>query len=339
MLNVEHEENLVSEELRVKRLWSIRSAAVILLLAVSAMPAHAQGVTLRYRWIKGEALTYRMSIRTTSTISGVPGAGDMSIDQTMTQTVRIAAQDVAPDGTATLRQTFESVRMEMTGPMGKVVYDSTTPARDPNPMTDAMAKVMGALVGESVGVVITSDGTVKSVEGASGIVDKITQGMAADPAAAGMVEGLKTMLSDDSLKTTMSQSFSRLPAAAVRAGDTWSGQLAMGNPAIGRIAGTTTFTLKAIEGQTGAPLARIAVTLELRQEVTPRPSGPARLVVKLGDSKGEGEIVFDVGRGCINRSSMRTDIPSTMTMMGSDGSPATMQNKTTTTMMMELVEK
>src|ERR1700730_7156941 len=110
------------------------------------MPAHAQGSTLRYRWTNEDALTYRMSIRTNSTISGVPGAGDMSIDQTMTQTVRIAAQDVAPDGTATLRQTFESVRMEMNGPMGKVVYDSTTPANDPNPMTDAMAKVMGALV-------------------------------------------------------------------------------------------------------------------------------------------------------------------------------------------------
>ena len=50
-------------------------------------------------------------------------------------------------------------------------------------------------------------------------------------------------------------------------------------------------------------------------------------------------MVFNVGRGRIETNSMRTDMPSTVTMRGPDGGPVTMQNKTKTTMTMELVEK
>ena len=113
----------------------------------------------------------------------------------------------------------------------------------------------------------------------------------------------------------------------------------MGNPIIGRITGRSTFTLKAVEGTADAPLARIAVALALKQDAVPPPSGPAGMVMTLGDAKGVGEILFNVTRGQIQRSTMRSDLPSTVTMNGPDGSPTTMANKTTTTMTMELVEK
>ena len=308
-------------------------------LVVSAAPAYAQGVTLRYRWTKGDSLTYRMTNQTNSSISGMPGAGNLTVDQTMTQVLKVTAEEVTPDGVATLRQSFQSVRMEMNGPMGKVVYDSSAPDKTPNPMVEAMGKVMGSLVGESIIVVMAPEGTVRRVEGASRILERVMQSLSADPAAAAAAQGLKAMLSDDALKTTLSQSFARLPADPVKAGDTWTGQLAMGNEVIGRVAGASTFTLKAIEGTADAPLARIAVGLALKQEVVPAPSGPMGMVMKIGDSKGEGEILFSVAKGHIQRSTMRTEMPSTMTMTGPDGSPATMQNRTTTTMTMELVEK
>jgi hypothetical protein len=296
-------------------------------------------VTLRYRWIKGDSLTYRMSNQTNSAISGMPGGGEMTVEQSITQIMRITTEDVAADGTATLRQTFEAVKMEMNGPMGRVVYDSSAPDKTSNPMAAAMGKVMGALVGESIIVVTTPDGTVRRVEGASRILEKVMQSAASDPASAAAAQGLKSMLSDEALKGTLAQSFSKLPADPVKPGDTWTGQLAMGNEIMGRIAGVSTFTLKAIEGPADAPVARIAVALTLKQEVMPVQSGPAGMAIKLADSKGEGEILFSVAKGRIQRSTMRTEMPSTMTMTGPDGSPVTMRNRTTTTMTMELVEK
>jgi hypothetical protein len=317
-------------------------SGTLFLLCLFAAAAEAQTVTLRYRWAKGESRTYRMTTRTDSAISvvsGMPGVGPTSISQTMTQVLKFAAEEVAPDGTITLRQTFQSVRMETNSPMGKMVVDTAAPDSSPNPMVQATRQLLGAMVGGSVVIVIAPDGAIRKVEGASRIADKIAQVISADPSAGAAGQGLKTMLSDDALKNTLEQTFPKLPAAPVKPGDTWTGQLAIGNSVIGRIAGTSTFTLRALEGSADAPVARISVGLTLKQEVVPPPSGPSGMVMKLAGGRGDGELLFDVAKGHIQRGAMRTDLPSTVTMTGPDGGPAMMQNKTTTTMTMELVEK
>ena len=63
------------------------------------------------------------------------------------------------------------------------------------------------------------------------------------------------------------------------------------------------------------------------------------MTMTLGDSRGEGEILFDVGRGRIVTSTMRTDMPSTVSMIGQEGSPVTFHNRVRTDAAMELVEK
>jgi hypothetical protein len=328
------------EEFHVKRLSSIGKAVILLALAGSAAPAYAQGVTLRYKWTKGEARTYRMTTQTDSVITGMPGgAGTMTMAQTMTQVLKLTAEEVAPDGTATLRQTFQSVRMESNGPMGKVVFDSASFENGDSPMVQSMRQVLGAMIGESVLIEMAADGTVRKVDGASRIADKITRVIAADPAAGAAGQGIKSMLSDDALKGTLEQSFPKLPPGPARTGDTWTSQLAIGNQVMGRILGESTFTLKAPEGTGDAPLARIGVHLALKQEVVPPPSGPAGMVMTLGDARGEGEIVFDVARGHIQRSTMRSDLPSSVTMNTPEGTVTTMNNKTTTTVTMALVER
>jgi hypothetical protein len=229
--------------------------------------------------------------------------------------------------------------METNSPMGKMVVDTSVPDAHPNLMAQAMRQVLGAMVGGSVLIVMAPDGAVRKVEGASRIADKIAKVIAADPSAGAAGQGLKTMLSDDALRNTLEQTFPRLPAGPVKPGETWTGQLAMGSPAIGRIAGTSTFTLTTLQGSVEAPVARISVGLTLKQEVVPPPSGPSGMVMKLAGGRGEGELLFDVAKGYIQRGTMRTELTSTVTMTGPDGAPAMMQNKTTTTMTMELVDK
>jgi len=314
------------------------AVATLVLLCLSAAAADAQTVTLRYRWTKGESRTYRVTTQTDNAITGMPG-GRVTTSQTMTQVLKYAAEEVAADGSATVRQTFQSIRMETVNPSGKFVIDSGVPETSQNPMVEGMRAVLAAMAGESVVIELAPDGAVRRVEGASRIADKVSKVMAADPAAAQAGQGIRTSLSDEALKTTLEQTFPRLSGPPVKAGDQWQGALAMGNPAIGRISGRSTFTLKAIEGAADAAVARIAVALVLRQDVVPPPSGPAGMVMTLGDAKGAGEIVFDVAKGFIQKSTMKTDLPSTVVMTGQDGAPATMENKAATTMTMELVDK
>ncbi len=316
---------------------SVRIITFVALVA-SAAPAYAQGATLRYRWNKGETVTYRMTMQTSSLITGMPGTTGRKVDQTMTQVIGMTVEDVGADGATTIRQTFQSVKMEMNGPMGHIVYDTAAPGSIANPMVQSLRQVLGAMVGESVTIVQAPDGSVRKVEGASRIVDKIMKGIPDDPAAQGAAQGMRSVLSDEALKTTTEQSFSKLAPNPVSPGDTWEGQLSLGNDAIGRMAGVVRFTLKGIEGPPDAGVARIAVALTLKQQSAPPPA-PNGMSVKQGDARGEGEILFDVANGRIRKSTMKTDLPSTITGQTPDGSPATMLNKTTTTVTMELVGK
>jgi Family of unknown function (DUF6263) len=315
------------------------AAVALVLLCVSAVAADAQTVTLRYQWAKGQSRTYRVTNQTDSAITGMP-SGPMNVSQTMTQLLKYTAEDVGADGSVTLRQTFQSVRMESSGPMGRIVIDSAGAGTSDNPTAQSVRQIMTAMIGESVLIEMAPDGALRKVDGASRIADKISRAIAAaDPAAGAAGQGLRSQLSDDALKNTLEQTFPKLSAPPIKPDGTWIGAFAMGNPVIGRISGRSTFTLKAVEGTADAPLARIAVILALKQDAIPPPSGPTGMVMTLGDAKGVGEILFNVPLGQIQRSTMRSDLPSTLTMNGPDGSPTTMGNKTTTTMTMELVDK
>ena len=319
----------------MKRLTSI--AACVLALVAAASPAAAQGVTLQYKWTQDDVLRYRMTLHTESALSGLPGGADVHFDQTMTQTIKMLVAAVAPDGTATLHQTIEGVKVEMNTPAGQITYDSASPAAAADPMAESMGKVFGAMVGATVSAIIKPDGSVVSVEGATRLLEKITSQLPDDPGAAQMAQSLKATLSDDAIRSMLEQSFSNFPARPVNPGDTWTGHVALGNDAIGRISGTSTFTLNSV-GPGSASVAVIGVSLVLKQESAP-PVGPAGMIMKLGDSHGEGTIRFDVAKGRILRSTMENQMPSTMSGAGPDGSPVRISNVTKTTMTMELVAR
>jgi hypothetical protein len=309
---------------------------IVAALACVAATATAQSVALRYNWKQGDELTYRTVVRTSNTISGGPG-GNRTFEQTMSQTLKLSVSAVGPDGTATLRQSIEAVSLEVDAPGGKVAYDSAKPPKaDDDPRVLSMAKTVGAMVGEVISVTMAPNGSVRRIDGAARIVDKLTADLPRDPMAASLAQNVKSMLSEDALRSSLEQSFSRMPDTPVKPGDTWTASQSLGADALGRIVGTSTFTLKGVDGAGDAAAARIAVALALKQEKVP--SAGASVVVTLGESHGEGEVVFDASKGRIQRSTMRTNMSSSATMRGPDGKPSTMQSSTKTEMTMELVK-
>ena len=306
------------------------------LLFASVAPLHAQSVTLRYNWKQGDVLTYKSTVKTTSTMTGGP-AGQATFEQTMGQTLKVTVAAVGADGTATLRQEIVGVTLEMSSPAGKVAYDSAKPpASNADPTVVAMSKTMGAMVGEAISVTMAANGAVRSIAGTQKIIDKLMADLPRDPMAGGLAQNIKAMLGEDALRSSLEQSFSRLPDGPVKPGDTWTAEQSIGADTIGKIVGTSTFTLKAVDGTGDAALARVAVSLSLRQQDVPAAGGS--MSMRLGSSKGQGELVFRVGQGIVERNSMNTDMASTASVRGPDGNPLSLQNTTKTQMTMELIK-
>ena len=309
---------------------------VAVLLALAAVPVSAQTVTLRYNWQQGQELSYKTTVKTSSEMSG---AGEKrTFEQTLSQTLTITVAAVFPDGSATLRQVISAVTLDMDTPNGRVSYDSAKPpAADADPRVKAMAKTMGAMVGEAISVTMAPNGSVKRVDGTAKIIDKLMLELPRDPMAGSLAQNIRAMLGEDALRTSLEQSFSRMPDAPVKIGDTWTSQQSVGADATGRIVGTSTFTLKAVEGTGNAAIARVAVSLALKQAEA-SPAG-GQMVVKLLDGQGQGEVHFSVGRGRVEKNAMTTDMTSAASIRTPDGSTQNIQNSTRTTMTMDLIKQ
>lgn len=314
-------------------------ALALVVSGAATAPVGAQGVTLRYNWAQGDVLTYRMVVRTTRSVPPPPQGGKEGgqVEQTMSQTLKVAVSAVTADGTAILRQTVEAVSMDIHGPMGDLRYDSAhPPGEDADPRVQSMAKTFGGMVGEALSVTMAANGAIRRIDGSQRIIDKLMKDLPRDPMAGGLAQNIRQMFSEDALRSSLEQSFSRLPDTPVKPGDTWTSEQTIGADAVGKITGTSTFTLKAVEGAGDAAVARIAVALALKQQEVP-PAG-ASVSMRLGNAKGDGELLFQVGKGRVERNTMRTDMPSTVTVRAPDGGPMNIQNNTKTTMTMELVK-
>ena len=312
--------------------------AAALACAVVAVPSALvvrQDVTLRYKWTKGETLRYRMTQRTTSTISGVPGSeGGMTVEQTFSQVWKEAVEDVAADGTTTLRATFESIDVDMSMPMGRMAYDTEHPesASDPGAMLKAM---FANMIGESFTVALSPAGVVQRVEGLTRLADKM---FASLPANAGpMLGGLRQAMSDDAMKQNMSQAYPTFPDRPLKAGDTWNDQVTTANPfGAGTISSAS--TLKTVAGAGDTQVVTIASTLTLRQDSSTPGAGPMGMTVKMDEATGDRETLFNAARGRMERVTTNLTMPMSISGTGPDGTAMNMRSVSVSKTTLELLQ-
>ncbi len=319
------------------RVRSLLLPAAIICAVILARPLTAQSVSVRYLWKTGEALTYRTTVQTAVNMSGVPGLGDMALSTAITQVIRMMPEDIAADGTATLRVTIESMKMEMTSPMGNMAFDSAAPAPAPDDaVAAALAPTIKAVVGASFTTIIKPNGAVTSVSGLAAIAAKLQQAL---PQGAGMATGLESFLNDDAMKSAMQQSFASLPDRPVATGESWKSDVTVANPMM-TMTSSTTYILNGFDTAGGGQVARIAFTSVLKPKAGGSPpASPLPVTVTPGDGKAEGEILMDVRNGRLTRSTMRMDQPMSMSMQGGDASAMTISANTKSTTTVELVQK
>jgi hypothetical protein len=316
------------------------AVALFALIALGAAPIlRAQGVSLKYRWTKGEVLNYRSTIKSHVVMSGVPGMGEMTVGTTITQMTKMTTEDVAADGSATVRNLIESMKMEMATPMGTMTYDSAAPAAaGGDPMMDAFAKSIGVMVGESFTMVMTPAGKVLKIDGMSKILEKAKANAPEAVAALGAAGGLEAMMGDDAQRSSLEQTFVGFPAAPVKTGETWKSEVKIPN-AFGAMTAAFTFTMKGVTTEAGREVAQIANAGTIKATAGGAPGVMGPMTVTMGDGTSTGEALFDVKRGRMQKATTVVNLPMTMSMASPDGTNISLQAASTITTTIELIEK
>ena len=277
----------------------------------------AQQVTLRWKYVAGSELVYRLVNHQEVTM---PMMGGNTVSE-QTQTMRWSVREVAPNGDATITVTTEHVQVEMSGPTGNVSYDSRT---DEAPTVPA-AQMFAAMAGLSYTMVIGSQGTVKSVQGMDQLIDEIMGAL--PPEAMALGQGmLGEMFSEESITNMMQQSIQVFPQEPVGPGDSWQRSFSMSNPMIGGVTMNLTFTVDGIEDRDGGTVAVISSTGDM--VVGEGTGGQFSGMIEMGDAEITSKMNFDVDRGLILFSTTTSNMEITFSAAGPQMTVGTVMTST-----------
>jgi Family of unknown function (DUF6263) len=323
--------------------WEIVAGAVALGLVGAATTSFAQEVTLRYRWTKGEEIRTRITHQASTTISAtaIPGGpGNGSVESSMSQVFRTIVEDVAADGTATLRQVIESVRMELNSPLGRTVFDSTSKDSDPTatPLSQTMSAAYSAMIGQPLTMVVSPRGTVQKIEGMARLMERVLNAQPQDRIAPEVLDGFRNTFSDDTTRDMLGWGTAPFPDRPLHPGDTWEDHLSAIVPMLGATTTFRTWTLEGVETRGGVSLARLSAKLLIRADpAAPQPAlGP--IAIQTSESTGESELFFDIARGRVQRVTTALTQPMTMSSPAPNGGNMSLQMLIKSTLTLELVE-
>lgn len=294
------------------------------LFSLTTPPCYADdGVSLQWKWEKGRVLRYRMVQEHRQMPPG-------TIAETVTrQTIvlREEVTDVTGDGIATVHTSFESVKMEMDTPSGKMSYDSTNPS-DLVKASTFLFRPIARLANASFTMKLNREGKVLELSGFEKTMsDILPPEQDGGAIAAGMNAQIKHMYSDQSMKQMMDTSLHVLPDKPVAAGDTWDRRIDAEMPVIGTMTEQGTYTLERIDEKESQKTAHITSKAQLSLDAPSPYAGMLKSSMKNGTASGE--IDFDVEQGCLLRQAQNIRMEIETTVLGP--SPVSAAGRQTTT--------
>lgn len=293
----------------------------VLAVAAGANVASAQKVALRWKYVPGSEVVYRVSSRQNMEVAAMGGTSTSE----QIQTLRWRVADVAANGDATIHVMTERVQLDMSGLAGDVHYDSETGAVPDQPQV----RILAAMAGLGYTMVIGADGVVQSVEGMDQVRDRIFEAM---PEQAALVQSLSgDLFSDEAMARMMQQSVQLFPREPVGPSDTWRHSFSMAVPMLGTMTTNMTFTLTGIEQREGRTVAVISTDGDM--VVGADSTSQLPVAFDMSETKMTGTIDFDVDRGLTLASRMSMTMQMTMGAGGQE-----MAMKSTQTTNVELVE-
>jgi hypothetical protein len=119
--------------------------------------------------------------------------------------------------------TYSDFIISVSSAMINMKYDSKKPIENPTEMDKMLEKILKELINKPFEVVFAPDGSVKSVTGMEAIIENMLKAVAADGQMGALIGAqMSQQFSDESMKSSFSQSFNFYPENAVKIGDSWN---------------------------------------------------------------------------------------------------------------------
>jgi hypothetical protein len=271
-----------------------------LLMACAAAPGEAQ--TLRWKFKKGQKLSYDMTQTANMSISVMGMA--VEIKMTMNMDLKWDVKKVESDGTAEIGQKISRVRMKMEGgPFGKLEFDTDKKDGGGGLIGEQMAKSFTPLINAEMTATVTPRGTVKSMKIPDEVEKALKKAGAGNPVGGG--------ISADTFKQMTAQMGALFPEGPVVKGQSWSQKTSVDTEQ-GKIVTDIEFKYAGTSTIGGKKLAKIE--LKPKFTLTPKPGAATAITIK--DKGSSGVSYFDMETGVLSHSSLIQNMDMEITVAG-----------------------
>lgn len=291
---------------------AVRFTLMLGLAALLVAPAAAD-TKLRWKFAKGEKLYYDMIVD----MSQEMAIGDQNITMKMAQKMNMTweVDSVADDGTASLKQTIDRIRMSMAIPgapagQGGIEFDSK--AENKGEAAAILGPLMDGMVGKPFILEISPRGEIKNVK----IPEATLEAIKKSP-----LQQMGGMFSEAGIKEMMGRAMFSFPEEAVKNGSTWKSTMEMANPVFGKQVTEMLYEYAGQESRAGGDQEKIDVSMRMKFEK----GANAQADVEVKDQASAGVLYFDNAKGVLTDS----DVTGKMTLAISIGGMSIEQAVTT----------
>lgn len=209
-----------------------------------------------------------------------------NMDMEMTMAWDVTAADKAK-GTYDITQTFKRMKMTMEAPapLGKISFDSDA-KEAPEGLAASIYEAIKPLIGAKFMLTLDGTGKVSKVS----VDEETKKAFEANPQ-------LSQFLSEDSLKSVLSQAGALLSEKPVKSGDSWDFNAEVKSQ-VGVMKMDGTNTLAGLIERDGRKLAKI----DLESTIDLTPEGPIKIALK--EQEAKGSLLFDIAAGRLAESTM-----------------------------------
>ncbi|HUU28119.1 MAG TPA: DUF6263 family protein [archaeon] len=273
-------------------------------------------IELRLRLQKGESYNLRNVLE--QAVTQTIGGQKVEKVNTLRMEYRFEVEGLDPDGTASVKTTYQSCAMKMTGPDGgSIEYDSASPTAVDNPIL----KIYAALVGKDFRMRITSMGHVREVTGMQAVMKQVLENLDLPdgPQRDGIESYLKNQFGDQAIKEAMDNMLAVYPDQPVGIGDSWKRRSVISG--IYPVIIENTWTLK--DHREGRSVIEVNSLIKPDPEAPPMEMGPMKIKPEFsGEMTGTMEL--DESTGWIKSAKMDQELSGELKMEGNPQQPGGM---------------
>jgi hypothetical protein len=265
------------------RYASLRSLALLPVLAVLSTTLLQGGTRLQWKLEKGQELEHITEMKTTNVTK--LGAMDMKVNQSMKIESVWKVKTVSSEGLAEILQTTKRIQLRMEQPMqGVQEYDSSAGKKVEGPTGDALNPILDAMAKGTVTFELSSQGEVTNVR----LDENFKKALDSNPAAAQM----GGTFSEDGMKQMVESGLPTLPAEDIERGKTWDSSTEVELP-FGKISVANKYTYDGPATRKGRQLEKILV----KSTMNFKKKEGAPVQMKFNKMEASGEAWFDTTKG------------------------------------------